>query len=161
MASRRFDLRAVKHLRSYTVFELAECCGVHKNTVRNWQRDGLEPVDGNRPILFHGGVVHAFLSSRKTSRKRPCPAGTLYCFRCRAPRPPAQGTVAFLSINALSCNIRATCATCGTVMHRRARNAALTSILPDCVVQFVEGQTRLRGRSAPSLNCDLERQATT
>ena len=157
MASRRVDPRAVKLHRSYTVPELATCCGVHKNTVRHWQRDGLEPVDGKRPVLFHGPTIRGFLSSRKASQKRPCPAGALYCFRCRTPRPPTPGTVAFVSINALSGNIRAICATCGTAMYRRARKSALASILPNCAVQFEEGEPRLKGRSPPSLNCDLER----
>jgi hypothetical protein len=157
MASRRFDPRAVKLHRSYSVPELADCCGVHKNTVRHWQRDGLKPVDDKRPILFHGATVKLFLSNRKANRKRPCPAGTLYCLRCRTPRQPAPGPITFVSINALSGNIRAICAACGTVMHRRARKAALRSILPGRQVQFAEGQPRLKGRSHPSLNCDLKR----
>ena len=161
MPARRVDPRRIKLNRSYEVAELAACCGVHKNTVRHWQRAGLKPLDDQRPIMFHGTAIRAFLSSRKASRKRPCPAGTLYCFRCRAPRPPAPGLVEFVAINALSGNIRATCATCGTRMHRRARKAALISILPGRAIQFAEGQPRLKGRSSPPLNCDLERCATT
>ena len=161
MPVRRVHSHAVKQHRSYSVGELADCCGVHKNTVRHWQRIGLKPLDDDRPIMFHGAAIRAFLSSRKASRKRPCPAGTLYCFRCRAPRPPAPGLVEFVAINALSGNIRATCATCGTWMHRRARKDALASILPGRTIQFAESQPRLKGRSSPPLNCDSERCATT
>jgi len=71
----------VKLHRSYTVPELALCCGVHKNTVRHWQAKGLEPVDSSRPALFQGATVRAFLAKAKASRKRPCPPGTLYCLR--------------------------------------------------------------------------------
>ena len=99
MAARRVNPRAVKLHRSYSVPELAACCGVHKNTVRHWQRDGLKPLDGVRPALFQGAIVRAFLSTRNASRNRPCPPGTLYCFRCREPRPPALGMVDFVSIN--------------------------------------------------------------
>ena len=98
MAARRSNHRRVKMHRSYSVQELAACCGVHKNTVRNWQRQGLEPIDGNRPVLFQGTSVRAFLSSRNASRKSPCPPGTFYCFRCRGPRPPAQAMVDYLPI---------------------------------------------------------------
>ena len=161
MPARRVDPRRIKLNRSYEVAELAACCGVHKNTVRHWQRAGLKPLDDQRPIMFHGTAIRAFLSSRKASRKRPCPAGTLYCFRCRAPRPPAPGLVEFVAINALSGNIRATCATCGTTMHRRARKLALAAILPRRAIQFAEGQPRLKGRSSPPLNCDSERCAIT
>ena len=161
MAARRVHAQAVKQHRSYSVGQLAACCGVHKNTVRHWQSAGLMPLDDQRPIMFHGMAIRAFLATRKASRKRPCPAGTLYCFRCREPRPPAPGLVEFVAINVLSGNIRATCATCGTLMHRRARKAALASILPGRAIQFAEGQQRLKGRSTPPLNCDSERCATT
>lgn len=158
MAARRVNPRAVKLHRSYSVSELAACFGVHKNTVRQWQRDGLEPVDGGRPVLFQGATVQAFLTARNASRKRPCLPGTLYCFRCRAPRQPALGMVDYLSINAKCGNVRAICATCETVMHRRAPRAALASILPGCDVHYQEALPRLRGSPLPSLNCDLERQ---
>ena len=161
MPARRVHVHAVKQHRSYSVGDLAACCGVHKNTVRHWQRAGLKPLDDKRPIMFHGGAMRAFLSGRKASRKRPCPAGTLYCFRCREPRPPSPGLVEFVAINALSGNIRATCATCGTQMHRRARKLALAAFLPGRTIQFAEGHTRLKGRSSPPLNCDSERCATT
>ena len=46
----------VKLHRSYTVPELAACLAVHKNTIRNWQREGLEPVNRSRPILFDGAI---------------------------------------------------------------------------------------------------------
>lgn len=161
MAARRPGPNAVKLNRTYDVAELAARLGVHKNTVRHWQRDGLKPLDGRRPVLFHGSTVRAFLSSRSASRKSPCPPGTLYCFRCRAPRPPALGMVDYLPISATGGNVRAICATCETVMHRRAAKASLATILPGCDVQFVQAPSRLKGSPSPSLNCDMERQATT
>lgn len=158
MAARRVNPRAVKLHRSYSVPELAACFGVHKNTVRHWQRAGLKPLDGRRPVLFQGAIVRAFLANRNASRKRPCPPGTLYCFRCREPRPPALGMVDYHSINVKSGNVRAICATCDTVMHRRASKAALASILPGCDVQYGEALVRLKGSPPPSLDCELERQ---
>lgn len=161
MVARRSGPTAVKLNRTYDVAELAERLGVHKNTVRHWQRDGLKPLDGRRPVLFHGSTVRTFLSSRSASRKSPCPPGTLYCFRCRAPRPPALGMVDYLPISATGGNVRAICATCETVMHRRAAKASLATILPGCDVQIAQAPPRLKGSPSPSLNCDLERQATT
>jgi hypothetical protein len=157
MATRRTNPRAVKLHRSYSLSELAACLGVHKNTVHNWQRDGLKPIDSARPVLFQGAIVREFLTTRNASRKRPCPAGTLYCFGCRQPRPPALGMIDYLSINAQSGNVRAICGICETVMHRRAAKASLASILPGYDVQFVEAVPRLKGSPTPSLNCELER----
>ncbi len=161
MAARRVDPRAVKLHRSYSVPELATCFGVHKNTVRHWRREGLTPIDDGRPVLFQGITIREFLSKRNASRKCPCSPGTLYCFKCRAARPAALGMVDYVSINAVSGNVRAICATCETVMHRRARMAHLAAIMPGCDVLFVQAPLRLEGSPAPSLNCDLERQATT
>lgn len=158
MPSRRVNPNRIKLHRSYSVEELARCLDVHKNTVRHWQANGLEPIDKARPILFQGEVIRAFLSKRKASRKRPCPAGTLYCFRCRTPRAPALGMVDFVAMRPGSGNLRALCECCETIMHRRVREPEIARIMPGCTVQFVEGQPSLSGQPAPSLNCDVTRK---
>jgi hypothetical protein len=158
MPARRANPQRVKLHRSYSVSELALCCGVHKNTIRHWQAQGLEPVDSSRPTLFRGATIRAFLAKAKASRKCPCPPGTLYCLRCREPRKPALGMVDFVPITESGGNLRAICDTCETVMHRRARRADLGRIMPGCIVQITQGQIRLKGRASPSLNCDKERQ---
>lgn len=161
MAARRINPRVVKLHRTYDVAELAARLGVHRNTVRHWQGEGLKPLDGSRPVLFHGETIRAFLSKRIAARKSPCGPGMLYCFRCRAPRPPALGMVDYVPLNATGGNVRAICATCETVMHRRAARASLTAVLPGCDVQFVQGPPRLKGSRQPSLHCNLERQTRT
>lgn len=155
MPARRVDPRAVKLNRTYDVAELAARLGVHKNTVRHWQAEGLKPIDRRRPVLFHGSTIRAFLSGRSASRKSPCPPGTLYCFKCRAPRPPALGMVDYIPISTTGGNVRAICATCETVMHRRAAKASLATILPGFDVQATQAPPRLKGSPSPSLNCDL------
>jgi hypothetical protein len=35
--------------RSYSVEEVSRLFGIHKNTVGNWLRQGLSPIDGERP----------------------------------------------------------------------------------------------------------------
>lgn len=161
MAARRIDPRAVKLNRCYDIAELATRLGVHRNTVRNWQHDGLSPIDSCRPALFHGSVIRAFLETRNASRKSPCPPGTLYCFRCRAPRKPALNMIDFIPISATSGNIRALCAICEATMHRRAPRASLGAIMPGCDVQIAEGTARLIGSPSSSFICDSARKAMT
>jgi len=151
---------AVKLHRSYSVPELAACLGVHKNTVRHWRRAGLEPIDKNRPVLFQGAAVRAFLSRRNAGRKRPCPPGTFYCFRCREPRPPALAMVEYVNFTATTGNLQAICKACEAMMFRRARKADLARIMPGLEVQISQASPRLKGRPSPSLNCDSNRQAT-
>lgn len=161
MPSRRANPQRVKLHRSYCISELAACLGVHKNTVRNWQSDGLEPNDAIRPLLFQGGAVRAFLAKRNASRKRPCLPGTLYCFRCREPRPPAMGMLDYVAATPVSGNLRAICGVCGGMMHRRIRLADLRAKMPGLDVQITQASPRLSGSPLPSLNCDTERQAIT
>ncbi|MBC2666581.1 DNA-binding protein [Novosphingobium flavum] len=154
MPARRVNPYRVKLHRSYSVPELADCLGVHKNTVRHWQRDGLTAIDGIRPALFAGSATRTFLLTRQTSRKRPCPPGTIYCFKCRAPQPPALGMVEFIPGIATTGNLMALCDACGTPMHRRANAAKIGTIMPGLAVQIRQAPPRLLERACPSLNCD-------
>lgn len=157
MSARCVNPRRVKLHRSYSVDELARCLDVHTNTVRNWKANGLNSIDKSHPVLFQGATVRAFLEHRRSSRKRPCPPGMLYCFRCRSPRAPALGLVDFIAMRPGGGNLRALCEYCGTIMHRRVRGSEISQVMPKCDVQFVESQPRLSGQATPSLNCDIKR----
>lgn len=159
MAKRRVNPNVVKLHRTYDPAQLAACCGVHKNTVLNWRKAGLEAIDNSKPILFHGSVVREFLQRTNAGRKRPCEPGMLYCFRCREPRAPALGLVEYLPLTGKSGNLKASCETCGGVVHRRVRRADLAATMPNLTVQFADPSLRLIGSASPSLNCDSERQA--
>ena len=161
MAARRANPYVVKLHRCYSPHDLATLLDVHKNTVRHWQAAGLEPVDRKRPILCQAATVRAFLAKRNKARRCPCPAGTLYCFRCRTPRRPALGMVDFRPHSTMSGDLSAICEACETVVHRRARHDALAAIMPGLDVTIQPALPRLKGSPLPSLNCDLERQAVT
>ena len=160
MSARRINPNRVKIHRNYTARELADRLGVHKNTVSHWQLDGMVPIDGQRPYLFHGSTVRAFLISRNKSRKRPCPPGSLYCFRCRAPSQPILTSVEYLPAPSGPGNLRATCGSCRTIMHRRVQQTAIHTVLPGVLVQIREVAPRLNDSPCPSPNCDFERQST-
>lgn len=158
MPARRANPQRIKLHRNYSVPELATRLGVHKNTVRKWQSDGLKPIDASRPVLFQGRAVKAFLVKRNASRKRPCAPGTIFCFRCRAPRAPASGQLDYLATTPESGNLRAQCAACGGMMHQRIRRANLAAKMPGLLVQIREAPPRISGSPSPSHNCDPERQ---
>ena len=158
MGTSRLNPKRVKQHRSYSVDELARCLGVHKNTIHHWRQKGLEPIDRVRPILFQGSAVRDYLTIRNSSRKCPCPPGTFYCVRCRAPRAPALLMVDFLPASFGNGNLRALCECCEAVMHRRVREAEITKVMPNCTIQFGQGYPRLCRLIIPSLNCEFERQ---
>ncbi len=63
MPEKRVNPNRVRLHRSYSVAELADCCGVHRNTVRNWRDKGLEPIDAQDGVPGRGvawGWSHAF-----------------------------------------------------------------------------------------------------
>jgi excisionase family DNA binding protein len=153
MAHTRLNPRRAKLHRSYTVEETARLFGVHRNTVRAWLKNGLPSTDSNRPLLIKGEALRTFLEARRAAAKRPCPPGTLYCLKCREPRPPALGMVDFLARRARAGNLRALCATCGTAMHRRARCSAIGTIMPGLEVLIVEAPPRITECQSPSPNC--------
>jgi hypothetical protein len=159
VAKRRVNPNIVKLNRTYDVPQLAACCGVHKNTVINWRKAGLEPIDSSKPIIFHGSAVRDFLRKRNAKRKQPCGPGRLYCFRCREPRAPALGLVEYTPVTVKSGNLKAFCGTCETVMHRKVRRSALAATMPDLDIQLAERSLHLFRSPSPSLNCDSERQA--
>jgi Helix-turn-helix domain len=109
MGKRHPNYRLVKIHRNYSVEDIARLCGKHKNTVRAWLKDGLCPIDKGRPVLVHGQVLAAFLKGRRTAGKRPSPPGHLYCFKCREPKPPAEGVVTVQAITDKVSNVSAVC----------------------------------------------------
>ena len=62
---KRIDARRVKRLRTYTVRDIVQLLGVHKNTVRSWVKAGLVVLDGRRPLLVLGRDLKQFLDARR------------------------------------------------------------------------------------------------
>jgi len=159
MSGKRINPRLAKLHRSYSVEEAALTLGVHKNTVRGWIKSGLPIVDKSRPFLMLGSVLRGWLEKRRKAAKRPCPPGTLYCFKCREPKAPALGMIEYKPLNPVSGNLSALCGDCGTMMHQRARRDALKAKMPDLDVQIRQAPPRLSERTQPSLNCDKSKEA--
>jgi len=152
VARTRLNPRLVKANRSYTVEEIARLFGLHRNTVRSWIKDGgLQAIDRARPLLVQGQVLRAFLESRRSAARHPCPPGTLYCFRCREPRRPALGMADFAPREQGAGDLSGLCEVCGAVMHRRASHSALGAILPGVEVRVVQAPPRIADCPHPSL----------
>ena len=61
--------RRVKIHRNYTVDEAARILDVHKNTVRQWLKNGLPAIDDRRPLLILGSELSAYLKKRRANNK--------------------------------------------------------------------------------------------
>jgi hypothetical protein len=146
--------RLVKLHRSYTVEQIARLFDIHKNTVRAWVKQGLQPIDGLRPALFHGPVLVAFLQRRRESAKQTCPPGHIYCLPCRAPKAPAGNMAEFVPVTDTAGNLRGICPDCDRLIHRRVNQAKIKAIQGNLEITFADAPPRIRERITPSVNCD-------
>src|SRR5579862_8753483 len=155
MSKRLPNYKLVKIHRSYTIGEIAELFGVHKNTVRAWRKAGLRPIDSRRPVVFLGKTLAEFLKTRRVKAKRPLLPGQIYCVACRAAKEPALGMADYLPLTPTSGNLRGLCPMCQRLIHRRVSRAKLTIIAGQLDVTFTDPPLRIRDATGPSLNSDF------
>lgn len=151
----RLNPRRAKLHRSYTTEEIADLFGVHKNTVRNWTKAGLKAIDRQRPLLFLGSELFAFLSRRRAVNRQRCGRGELFCLRCKAPRMPLNRQLQYSPQTPLLGCLRGICGHCGARMNRRASVMQLLALAAEFELQTPEGLEHIAESGEPSMNCDL------
>ena len=80
--SRRHDPTKARRHWVYTREELCALFEVCDNTITNWIRRGLEPVDNKRRQLFAGYKVRLFLTEQRWPKGRPPEKGRIFCSGC-------------------------------------------------------------------------------
>lgn len=121
--------RAKKH-RSYTVAEAARLYGVHRNTVRNWTKHGLPLVQAPGQALILGEELERFRRERREAKRSPCPPGTIYCLKCRAPHRPIPESLSRRSDTGRTAVVTGVCSVCEKRLNRRTRLADLHQWIP-------------------------------
>jgi hypothetical protein len=147
--------RLVKIHRTYTVEEVADLLGTHKNTVRRWIKTGLPVIDSKRPTLIHGLDLRGFLQGQRTKNRQTCPPGSIYCVKCHAPKAPAGGMADYIPISATTGNLRGICPDCETLIHRRVNRAKIDQIRGGLDIAFPLADSHIREMARPSVNCDF------
>lgn len=155
MKRRHPNYRLVKIHRNYTVEEIAKLFDIHKNTVRQWIKEGLETINDKRPMLILGPVLMAFLQARRLKNKQTCKPGELYCVRCRAPRLPAGNMADYNPVTEKFGNLVAICPDCNSLMNRRVSMARIGEFNGKVDISFSEALRQLSERTKPSVNSDL------
>jgi hypothetical protein len=156
MRHRHPNPRLVKVHRNYTVEEVARLVGIHKNTVRNWLRQGLPAIDRHRPTLIIGSALADYLRNRRSKHKQSCRPGEIYCVKCRVPREPAGDMADYVPITPTSGNLRGICPVCDILIHRRVSLAKLDDVKGKLDVTLPQALPRITGTSTPTGNCDLD-----
>ena len=155
MRKRHPNHRLVKIHRSYTVEEIAQLFGFHKNTVRGWVKAGLATSDDKRPMLILGHVLVAFLQARRVKNKQTCKPGELYCVGCRAPKFPAGDMAEYSPVTEKFGNLKAICPDCGSMMNQRVSVAKLGQICGKMDITFPEALRHIVESTKPTVNNDL------
>ena len=155
MAKRHPNPRLVKIHRSYTVEDVANLFGMHKNTVRNWIKDGLATIDDKRPTLVLGNDLVAFIKKRRSKNKQTCKPGELYCVRCRVPKLPAGDMAEYSPVTEKIGNLIAICPDCDAIMNRRVSLAKIEVVVGNIDITFPKDLRHIVKRTAPTVNSDL------
>jgi len=155
MTTRRPNPRLVKIHRNYTVDEIAKLFTVHRNTVRNWLKSGLQALDGLRPTLVVGSVLAEYLHSQRRKRKSKCQPGEMYCLRCRTPKVPAGQMAEYRPFSATRGQLIGLCPDCDLLMHRCVSPAKLQLAQGSLEVTISKGLQHIVDTSSRLLNCDF------
>lgn len=115
---RTYNPRRARAAQSYTVQDIAEIYGLHKNAVLRWIKEGLPVIDRQKPYLIHGGELAEYLRNKQSGRKHPCKPDEFFCFKCRAPRKAWENVADIQIRNKNKLSLSGLCAVCNTPMHR-------------------------------------------
>jgi len=154
MGHRHPNPRLAKIHRSYSVEDLARLFKVHKNTVRNWFKQGLEPIDDQRPILIRGQELRRFLIERRSRAKQACGPGRIYCLPCRAPKVPAGKIAECLQIGETIGTLQGICPDCNRMIYRRVNLSKLDLVRGDLDFTVTQARPRIEETAKPNVNCD-------
>lgn len=148
--------RLIKINRSYLVEEIASLFGIHRNTVRQWIKQGLPTSDQKRPFLILGRELTAFVQARRRKNKHTCQPGEIYCVRCRAPKMPAGNMAEYVSVTETLGNLVGICPDCNSIMNRRVSLAKLDHSRGQLDITMPQAMRHISESTKPSVNSDLE-----
>ncbi|MEP7241398.1 MAG: helix-turn-helix domain-containing protein [Devosia sp.] len=155
MPRRQPNPKLAKALFTYSVAEMAALYGCHRNTVRNWFRLGLQPIDDKRPAVVKGDALNAFHSARRLAGKRPCGPLEIYCAPCHKPQRPDGDMVEIEPINSKVWKVSGICPTCNRMLTQRVGAVRLAQFRALDGHTMTKPQVRIGDASAPSVNCDF------
>jgi hypothetical protein len=153
MGYRHPNPRLAKIHRSYSAEEISRLFGVHKNTVRTWLRQGLKPIDDQRPTLVRGEELCRFLADRRARAKQVCGPGRIYCLPCREPKVPAGGMAECIQTGNTG-TVQGICPDCNRMIYRKVNPKKLNAVRGDLEITITQAEPRLVDTMKANVNCD-------
>ncbi len=154
MGCRRPNPKLAKIHRNYSVEDVARLFKAHKNTVRNWLKQGLQPIDEQRPTLIHGDELRRFLTDRRAKAKQTCGPGRIFCLPCRAPKVPAGKMAECVATRPAVGVLQGICPDCERMIYRRVNPQKLDVVRGDLEVTVTQAEVRIEETRKPNVGCD-------
>lgn len=158
MAKQLYNPRKAKIHRSYTLDEVAKLYDVHKNTVRNWIKQGLPILDNRKPFMVLGSALNSFHAERRKKLKQPCNTNQIYCMRCRIPQIPKSKQVSCKSVGHNTANLVGICPACSSLMYRRVSLRKFEQFKAVWDIKVPQGNQHIVNTGHPPVNCELKIQ---
>lgn len=154
---RSYNIRLIRLNLSYSVQDITELYGIHKNAALRWIKDGLPVIDQRKPYLIHGADLADYLKKKQAGRKHKCKPDEFFCFKCRQPRK-AWGDMADIEIrNESKLSISGLCATCETPVRRAGSVSKLPEYQKIFLIQTMP-LPHITDRNVPSVMCDFRKE---
>jgi hypothetical protein len=160
MGYRHPNPKLAKIHRSYSVEDVSRLFKIHKNTVRNWLKQGLQSIDDQRPTLIRGSELARFLTERRASSKQKCGPGHIYCLPCRAAKVPAGKFAECVPASTTTGSLNGICPDCDRMIYRRLNPQKLDAVRGDLEINVTQPRMRIRESAEPNVNCDSTSKAT-
>jgi hypothetical protein len=141
------------------VEDISRLFNVHKNTVRNWLKQGLVAIDRQRPTLVLGSELSRFLRERRQKTKQTCGPGRIFCIACRAPKVPAGNVADCIPTSSSTGNLCGICPDCERLIYRRVNLARIDAIRGNLEIKLTQARARIGESPVPSVNCDSSQKA--
>jgi len=155
--SRRYpNPQLAKIHRNYSVEEVAELLGKHKNTIRHWIKDGLRVFNEQRPTLILGRELRDFLQQKRSGNKCPLQPGEFYCLHCRSARASYENMAEYEPLTESLGNLIGFCSVCESTMYRRISLAKIEQVRGKLDITLPQALRHINERVEPSLNSDFK-----
>jgi len=155
MGARHPNPRLAKIHHSYSVDEVSRRFAVHKNTVRNWLRQGLAAIDEQRPTVVRGAELRGFLTDRRARAKQICGPGRIYCLPCRAPKVPAGNMAECIVVGETTGSLQGICPDCNRMIYRRINPQKLDTARGGLDITITQARSRIEETTKSNVNCNF------
>jgi hypothetical protein len=135
MGSRHPNPRLAKIHRSYSVEAVSRLFKIHNNTASKSLRQGLEPIDDQRPTLIRGQEL----------ARSACGSGRNYCLR--APKVSAGKMAEYIEAGDTTVTLQGICSDCNRMIYRRINGLKLAAVRGNLEVTVIQARPRLRQRA--------------